>query len=132
VKLALKIAPYLRGKLHVQTNPYYAYSTDKTVANASREFFCLHKSDCMVLMICQPGIIHLFKEFAPDLDSSRICIKIPGTWEGIMACRTLELTGIHTLATTIFSMPQAVLAAEAGCSYVAPYVNQLKVHFEPE
>ena len=48
-----------------------------------------------------------------------------------MACRALELTGIHTLATTLFTMPQAVLAAEVGCSYVAPYVNQLRVHFEP-
>lgn len=48
-----------------------------------------------------------------------------------MACRTLELAGVHTLATTLFSMDQAVLAAEVGCTYVAPYVNQLKVHFEP-
>lgn len=48
-----------------------------------------------------------------------------------MACRTLELAGVHTLATTLFSMSQAILAAEVGCTYVAPYVNQLKVHFEP-
>ena len=48
-----------------------------------------------------------------------------------MACRTLESAGVHTLATTLFSMSQAILAAEVGCTYVAPYVNQLKVHFEP-
>lgn len=48
-----------------------------------------------------------------------------------MACRTLEQAGIHTLATTLFTLTQAVLAAEVGCTYVAPYVNQLKVHFEP-
>lgn len=47
-----------------------------------------------------------------------------------MACRTLEDGGIRTLATTLFSMPQAELAAEVGCTYVAPYVNELKVHFE--
>jgi len=47
-----------------------------------------------------------------------------------MACRILELAGVHTLATTLFTMAQAVLAAEVGCSYVAPYVNQLRVHFE--
>jgi len=47
-----------------------------------------------------------------------------------MACRVLELAGVHTLATTLFTMAQAVLAAEVGCTYVAPYVNQLKVHFE--
>ena len=47
-----------------------------------------------------------------------------------MACRTLELAGVRTLATTLFSMPQAVLAAEVGCTYVAPYVNELKVHVQ--
>lgn len=47
-----------------------------------------------------------------------------------MACRTLEEGGVRTLATTLFSMPQAELAAEVGCTYVAPYVNELKVHFE--
>ncbi|EEY17411.1 conserved hypothetical protein [Verticillium alfalfae VaMs.102] len=28
-------------------------------------------------------------------------------------------------------MEQAVLAANARCTYIAPYVNELKVHFEP-
>lgn len=46
-----------------------------------------------------------------------------------MACHTLELAGVRTLATTLFSMAQAVLAAEVGCTYVAPYVNELKVQF---
>jgi Transaldolase/Fructose-6-phosphate aldolase len=84
-----------------------------------------------VTVLTALGIVYLFKEFAPTWDSSRISIKIPGTWEGMMACRTLQLAGVHTLATTLFSMTQAVLAAEVGCTYVAPYVNQLKVHFEP-
>ncbi|GAM36139.1 transaldolase [Talaromyces pinophilus] len=93
VKVAIQITPHLQGKMHIQTNPYYAYSTDKTIANAFR-------------------IVYLFKEFAPNWDSSRICIKIPSTWEGMLACRTLQLAGVHTLATTLFSMPQAILAAE--------------------
>lgn len=48
-----------------------------------------------------------------------------------MSCRTLELAGVHTLATTLFTMTQAILAAEVNCTYVAPYVNQLRVHFQP-
>jgi transaldolase len=48
-----------------------------------------------------------------------------------MACRALEMASVRTLATTLFTMSQAVLAAEVGCTYIAPYVNQLKVHFEP-
>lgn len=30
----------------------------------------------------------------------------------------------------LFSMEQAVLAADAGCTYIAPYVNDLRVHFD--
>ncbi|KAI9045407.1 transaldolase family protein [Aspergillus affinis] len=112
VKLALKIAPHIRGHVHIQTNPYYSYSTEKTIVNALR-------------------IVQLFQHFQPGFEQSRICIKVPSTWEGMVACRTLEQAGVRTLATTLFTMAQAVLAAEVGCTYVAPYVNQLKVHFEP-
>lgn len=73
------------------------------------------------------GIVQLFQHVQPGFDVDRIVIKIPSTWEGMMACRTLELAGVRTLATTLFSMPQAVLAAEVGCTYVAPYVNEPKV-----
>lgn len=78
-----------------------------------------------------PGITQLFRYLEPGFDTSRVCIKIPSTWEGMIACRSLELAGVRTLATTLFTFAQAVLAAEVGCTYVAPYVNQLKVHFEP-
>ncbi|OJJ48452.1 hypothetical protein ASPZODRAFT_62478 [Penicilliopsis zonata CBS 506.65] len=112
VKLALGIAPLIKGCVHIQTNPYESYSTESTVVNALR-------------------IVKLFQHLQPGFDTSRICIKIPSTWEGLMACRTLELAGVRTLATTLFTMEQAILAAEVGCTYIAPYVNQLKVHFEP-
>lgn len=77
------------------------------------------------------GIVQLFQYLQPGFEQARICIKIPSTWEGLMACRTLELAGVHTLATTLFTMTQAILAAEVNCTYVAPYVNQLRVHFQP-
>ncbi|KAM0120416.1 hypothetical protein ACP6JC_002837 [Aspergillus fumigatus] len=77
------------------------------------------------------GIVQLFQHLQPGFEQSRICIKIPSTWEGMMACRALEMAGVRTLATTLFTMSQAILAAEVGCTYIAPYVNQLKVHFEP-
>lgn len=38
VKLALKMVTNISGRVHVQTNPYYSYSTEKTVANAFRKF----------------------------------------------------------------------------------------------
>jgi transaldolase len=34
VRLALRIAPHIGGRVHIQTNPYYSYSTEKTIVNA--------------------------------------------------------------------------------------------------
>ncbi|GFN18044.1 hypothetical protein AtubIFM54640_009865 [Aspergillus tubingensis] len=112
ISLSLRIAPHITGHIHIQTNPYYSYSTEKTIVNALR-------------------IVNLTHQLSPTHPQSRICIKIPSTWEGLKACQVLEQAGVRTLATTLFTMPQAILAAEVGCTYIAPYVNQLRVHFEP-
>jgi transaldolase len=76
------------------------------------------------------GILEHFQLLDLGFDPSRVCIKIPSTWEGLEACRLLELSGIATLATTLFTIEQAWLAGNVGCEYIAPYVNELKVHFE--
>jgi transaldolase len=76
------------------------------------------------------GIVAVFEALAPEVGTKRLCIKIPSTWEGLQACMALEFEGIATLATTMFCMEQAVLAERVGCTYIAPYVNELKVHFE--
>jgi len=36
VRIAVDMAKHIRGNVHVQTNPYSAYSTEETVANAIR------------------------------------------------------------------------------------------------
>jgi transaldolase len=77
------------------------------------------------------GTIQIFKSLDPAFDTTRICIKIPSTWEGLQACKILETSGVTTLATTLFTIEQAALAGEVGCHYIAPYVNELKVHFDP-
>ena len=74
--------------------------------------------------------MQIFKYLDSCFDTSRVCIKIPSTWEGLQACKTLQSTGTATLATTLFTMEQAALAGEVGCHYIAPYVNELRVHFD--
>lgn len=54
---------------------------------------------------------------------NRVCIKIPATPESMLACQYLHKIGIQTLATCLFSLPQALAASQAGCKYVAPYFN---------
>ncbi|TPR07877.1 AP-1 complex subunit mu-1 [Aspergillus niger] len=38
ISLSLRIAPDITGHIHIQTNPYYSYSTEKTIVNALRTF----------------------------------------------------------------------------------------------
>ncbi|WHY86542.1 transaldolase family protein [Neobacillus novalis] len=54
-----------------------------------------------------------------------VVIKIPATVEGIKAIKLLSAEQIPTLATTIYTAFQALIAAMAGANYVAPYVNRI-------
>ncbi|GLB39320.1 putative transaldolase/Fructose-6-phosphate aldolase [Lyophyllum shimeji] len=117
VRLAKLVYPHLKGKVHAQTSPVFAYDTAQTILHARR-------------------LVALFEEHG--IPRSRVCIKIPATPESILACRALSSPEegsaeqpIHTLATCVFSVAQARAAVQASCTYVAPYFNELRVHFEP-
>ena len=53
-----------------------------------------------------------------------IVVKIPVTAEGLVAIKALKNEGITTLGTAVYSAAQGLLAALAGASYVAAYVNK--------
>lgn len=52
-------------------------------------------------------------------------IKIPISEEGLKATMQLKKLGVGVLMTAIFTPAQALIAAKAGASFVAPYVNRL-------
>lgn len=52
-------------------------------------------------------------------------VKIPMTVEGLKAVKVLSSEGIKTNVTLIFAANQALLAAEAGASYVSPFLGRL-------
>lgn len=52
-------------------------------------------------------------------------IKIPIGEEGLKATMELKKLGIGVTMTAIFTPAQALIAAKAGASFVAPYVNRL-------
>lgn len=110
VLLASKVIPYLdkAGRVLAQTSPRTAYDKDATVAHAK-------------------ALINVFGKYGISRD--RVCIKIPVTPEGVLACKELEESGIRTLGTCLFSVPQAMAASQAGCLSISPYFNELRVHF---
>ncbi len=54
-----------------------------------------------------------------------IVIKLPMCEEGLKACKILTAKGIHTNVTLVFSAAQAMLAANAGATYVSPFLGRL-------
>ncbi|MDY5853413.1 MAG: fructose-6-phosphate aldolase [Bacilli bacterium] len=54
-----------------------------------------------------------------------IVIKLPMTPAGIKACRELTSLGIKTNVTLVFSVPQALMACEAGATYISPFMGRV-------
>lgn len=52
-------------------------------------------------------------------------VKIPVTKEGFKAIQMVKNSGMKVTATAIFTQQQALMAANAGADFVAPYVNRL-------
>ena len=113
VLLAVQMSSHVQNRVHIQVNPFNAYSIPSLSKNALR-------------------LRSLFRIIDADFDLSRVCIKVPSTWEGLQACRILEDQGVKTLATTVFSFEQAALAGDAGCHYIAPYVHDLRSQIDDE
>ncbi len=67
------------------------------------------------------------------IESEKICaelgdktyIKVPVNEVGLKVIRELTSRGYNVTGTAIYTHMQAVLAAKAGASYVAPYVNRI-------
>ena len=53
-------------------------------------------------------------------------VKIPATDVGLRATKTLSQEGYNVTVTAVLSAGQALLAANAGAKYVAPYVSRLE------
>ncbi len=56
--------------------------------------------------------------------ADNMVVKIPMTVEGLAACRTLSDDGIPVNMTLVFSVAQALLAANAGARYISPFVGR--------
>jgi len=68
-------------------------------------------------------VIALYKE--AGIEKERVLVKISSTWEGIQAAKVLEAEGIHCNLTLLFSLVQAVAAAEANVTLISPFAGRI-------
>jgi len=57
--------------------------------------------------------------------AGNIAVKVPLTWDGLKACKTLTDAGHMVNVTLCFSANQALLAAKAGATFISPFIGRL-------
>ncbi len=57
--------------------------------------------------------------------ANNVAVKVPLTWDGLKACRTLSQGGTMVNVTLCFSANQALLAAKAGATFISPFIGRL-------
>ena len=57
--------------------------------------------------------------------AENIAVKLPLTWDGLKACKTLTGEGKMVNVTLCFSANQALLAAKAGATFISPFIGRL-------
>ncbi len=97
----LEIVP---GRVSTETDVRYSFDVEGSIRKARR-------------------LIALYKE--QGIERERVLIKIASTWEGIMAAEQLQKEGITCNMTLLFSLPQAVRAAEAKVQLISPFVGRI-------
>jgi transaldolase len=68
-------------------------------------------------------LIQLYEE--KKIPRERVLIKIASTWEGLVAAEQLQKEGIRCNLTLMFSLVQAVRAAEAKAQLISPFVGRI-------
>ena len=104
VHFGLEILKIVPGRVSTETSAKVAFDTEALVAEG-REF---------IERYAKAGI-----------GRERVLIKLATTWEGIQAARVLQKEGINCNMTLLFSMAQAVGAAEAGAKLISPFVGRI-------
>jgi transaldolase len=97
----LEIVP---GRVSTETDVRYSFDVDGSIKKARR-------------------LIELYEE--QGIGRERVLIKIASTWEGIMAAERLQKEGIKCNMTLLFSLPQAVRAAEAKVQLISPFAGRI-------
>lgn len=102
--LAELILEAIPGYLSVEVDARLSFDTKKT----------LERTDELLANLRSRGI-----------DTSRILIKIAGTWEGIQAAKVLEAKGIKCNVTLLFSMAQVIACKQAQAFLISPFVGRI-------
>src|SRR6185436_16686653 len=111
VKFGSEILEIVPGRVSTETDARLSFDVEASI-NKGRQLIKLYE---------QKGI-----------DRERVLIKIASTWEGLLAAEQLQKEGIRCNLTLMFSLVQAVRAAEAKVQLISPFVGRIYDWYKKE
>jgi transaldolase len=111
VQFGCDILEIVPGRVSTETDARLSFDVEGSVKKARR-------------------LIQLYEEH--KISRERVLIKIASTWEGFNAAEQLQKEGIRCNLTLMFSLPQAVRAAEAKVQLISPFVGRIYDWYKKE
>jgi transaldolase len=118
---------FVRG---ITTNPaLMRRETDKPLEQLARLLEAFPDGPvCYQPTLSTPDVMEEQARAAAALAPGRVVAKLPATLEAITLAAALHADGIDSALTAVYSPAQALLAHEAGCMWVIPYVDRAARH----
>ena len=111
VQFGCDILEIVPGRVSTETDARLSFDVDGSIKKARR-------------------LVQLYEEH--KIPRERVLIKIASTWEGLNAAEQLQKEGIRCNLTLLFSLPQAVRAAEAKVQLISPFVGRIYDWYKKE
>jgi transaldolase len=111
VQFGTDILQIVPGRVSTETDARLSFDVEGSIAKARR-------------------LIELYAE--KKIPRERVLIKIASTWEGLAAAEQLQQEGIRCNLTLMFSLVQAVRAAEAKVQLISPFVGRIYDWYKKE
>ncbi len=111
VKFGCEILKIVPGRVSTETDARYSFDVEGSICKGRQ-------------------LIKLYEE--RKIPRERVLIKIASTWEGLNAAEQLQKEGIKCNLTLMFSLPQAVRAAEAKVQLISPFVGRIYDWYKKE
>jgi transaldolase len=111
VQFGCDILEIVPGRVSTETDARLSFDVEGSIKKARR-------------------LIQLYEE--RKIPRERVLIKIASTWEGLNAAEQLQKEGIRCNLTLLFSLPQAVRAAEAKVQLISPFVGRIYDWYKKE
>jgi transaldolase len=111
VQFGTDILEIVPGRVSTETDARLSYDVEGSIAKGRQ-------------------LIKLYE--AKKIPRERVLIKIASTWEGLLAAEQLQKEGIKCNLTLMFSLPQAVRAAEAKVQLISPFVGRIYDWYKKE